>query len=53
MALSEPFKKFDTKIWPEKWYGCEKYKMFSDEYLECMTRSYTATIYHPVGTGKI
>lgn len=53
MATSKPFQKFKTRLWPEKWYGCTQYKLFSDEYLECMTRSYTATIYHPVGTAKM
>ncbi len=53
MALSEPFKKFQTRIWSRTWYGCEKFKPYSDDYLECLTRSYTATIYHPVGTAKM
>ena len=53
MALSEPFKKFKTRIWSRTWYGCEQYKPYSDPYLECLTRSYTATIYHPVGTAKM
>lgn len=53
MALSEPFKKFNVRPWSRKWYGCEKYVTYSDEYLECLTRSYSATIYHPVGTAKM
>ena len=53
MALSKPFHKFNVKLWSPSWYGCEKYKPYSDPYLECMTRSYTQTIYHPVGTAKM
>ena len=53
MALSKPFKKFKPKPWPQHWWGCEKYKKYSDGYLECLTRSYTQTIYHPVGTAKM
>ena len=53
MAMSKPFQKFETSLWPEKWYGCLQYKTLSDKYLECMARSYTATIYHPVGTAKM
>lgn len=44
MAKTAPFKKFKPKDWPVKFYGCEKYKLYSNKYLECLTRSYTATI---------
>lgn len=44
MAKTEPFKKFKPKDWPVKFYGCEKYKLYSNKYFECLTRSYTATI---------
>ncbi|KAI1286908.1 Glucose dehydrogenase -like protein [Halotydeus destructor] len=50
MARTKPFAKFKTKEWPQKWFGCEKYDLWSNQYCECLTRSYTATIYHPVGT---
>ncbi|KAF7495030.1 Glucose dehydrogenase -like protein [Sarcoptes scabiei] len=53
MALSKPFRKFNTRPWTRKWYGCEHLLLFSDDYLECLTRSYSATIYHPVGTAKM
>lgn len=53
MGLSEPFQKFKPKIWDKLWYGCDQYPPYSDLYLECLTRSYTATIYHPVGTAKM
>ena len=53
MALSKPFQKFKPKPWPQHWWGCENHKKYSDGYLECLTRSYTQTIYHPVGTAKM
>lgn len=53
MGMSAPFQKFKPKIWDRLWYGCEKYPPYGDLYLECLTRSYTATIYHPVGTAKM
>lgn len=53
MALSKPFQKFKPRSWDRPWYGCEQFKMYSDAYFECLTRSYTATIYHPVGTAKM
>lgn len=33
--------------------GCEQYPQFSDEYLACMIRTYTQTIYHPTSTCKM
>ena len=53
MGLSKPFRKFNAQLWKRTWYGCEQFKPYSDEYLECLTRSYSATIYHPVGTAKM
>lgn len=53
MALSKPFQKFKVRLWDRTWAGCEQYRPYSDEYLECLTRSYSATIYHPVGTAKM
>lgn len=53
MGLSKAFQKFNARLWKEKWYGCEQYPQYSEPYLECLARSYTATIYHPVGTAKM
>ncbi|XP_015783745.1 glucose dehydrogenase [FAD, quinone]-like isoform X1 [Tetranychus urticae] len=53
MALSPAFDKFKPRVWPQAWYGCEKHKPYSDPFFECITRSFTATIYHPVGTAKM
>lgn len=33
--------------------GCEAHKYLSDSYLECLARTLTYTIYHPVGTCKM
>ena len=53
MGLSAPFQKFKPRIWDKLWFGCDQYEPYGDLYLECLTRSYTATIYHPVGTAKM
>jgi choline dehydrogenase-like flavoprotein len=31
MAKSKPFQKFKPQDWPVKWYGCEKYKLYSNK----------------------
>lgn len=33
--------------------GCENFVMDSDEYFECVAKTYTFTAYHPVGTCKM
>ena len=33
--------------------GCEHYALYSDEYLACLARTLTHTIYHPIGTCKM
>nr|CAD7419158.1 unnamed protein product [Timema poppensis] len=42
-----------AKLNPNKFPGCEHYKMMSDQYLECALRKYTMTLWHPSGTCKM
>ncbi|XP_067139595.1 glucose dehydrogenase [FAD, quinone]-like [Centruroides vittatus] len=53
LGESKPFKAYGSRIFPVKFPGCEHFKMLSDEYLACVARVYTCTIYHPVGTCKM
>lgn len=53
LGSTSAFKKFRTEVFPEVFPGCEKYEMWSDEYLACMARVYTVSIYHPAGTCKM
>lgn len=46
--------KFGAKLIESVYPGCEKYlPLYSDEYMACMARTLTQTIYHPVGTCKM
>lgn len=53
LAQTPPFQKYGVSLWDAAFPGCEIYKMWSDQYLACMARSYTSTLYHPVGTCKM
>uniref|UniRef100_A0A6G1SCQ7 Glucose dehydrogenase n=1 Tax=Aceria tosichella TaxID=561515 RepID=A0A6G1SCQ7_9ACAR len=33
--------------------GCERFKLYSDDYLACMARTFTATLYHPAGSCRM
>lgn len=53
IGKTKAFKKLGAKLFDSTFPGCENAEQFSDEYLECVVRSYTATSYHPAGTCKM
>lgn len=51
---SREFRKyFNSKLFQLPLPGCERFRFLSDAYLECVARTLTWTIYHPVGTCKM
>jgi len=44
---------FNSQLFSLPVPGCEHYLFLSDPYLECVARTLTWTIYHPVGTCKM
>ncbi|KAK8771314.1 hypothetical protein V5799_025441 [Amblyomma americanum] len=53
LGQSEPFRKYDARIFEADFPGCEGYPSYSDEHFACIARTYTATIYHPSGTCRM
>ncbi|XP_074605752.1 glucose dehydrogenase [FAD, quinone]-like [Brevipalpus obovatus] len=53
IGLSPPYTRFGSRLIQTIFPGCEGYPYLSDEYLACVARVFTITIYHPVGTCKM
>ena len=53
LSETRAMRRFGAKMYPVLVPGCENLEFISDEYMECLTRHLTATIYHPVGTAKM
>ncbi|KAJ6644515.1 Glucose dehydrogenase [FAD, quinone], partial [Pseudolycoriella hygida] len=53
IGKTKAFAKLGAELFTTKFPGCEELEQFSDEYLECVVRTYTATSYHPAGTCKM
>lgn len=45
--------RFNSRLFDMPLPGCEVYPFLGDPYLECVARTLTWTIYHPVGTCKM
>ena len=54
LTKTRAFRKYGAKVWEgRKIPGCESLPQWSDEYLECLARHYTNTIYHHSGSAKM
>jgi len=53
VGLSPAYKRLNSTLITALYPGCERFEIYSDHYLACMARVYTATLYHPVGTCKM
>ena len=53
VGLSPIYKSLGSRFIKTIFPGCESYSYLSQEYLACVARVHTCTIYHPVGTCKM
>lgn len=53
VANAKVFKQFGSRVHQRPMPNCKKYKIYSDDYLECQARTISMTIYHPCGTAKM
>ncbi|KAF8783071.1 Glucose dehydrogenase like protein [Argiope bruennichi] len=53
-AVDTPaIQKVGGKLFESPLPGCDQFPRHTDAFLECLARTYTATLYHPVGTCKM
>ncbi|MCL4139867.1 UNVERIFIED_CONTAM: hypothetical protein GTU68_050189 [Idotea baltica] len=53
LGRTKAFRKYGARLHTVPMPGCEHFVFESDEYLACLSRHYTTTIYHPCGTAKM
>lgn len=53
LGNTPPLKKVGASLLPTKYPHCQNYKIYSDDYLECMARSYIGTLWHFSGTCRM
>ncbi|KAK4336639.1 hypothetical protein RND71_043751 [Anisodus tanguticus] len=53
LGLTPVYRELGSQLFDTQMPGCEQYVLWSDEYLACHARTYTATLYHPVGTARM
>ncbi|CAG2170999.1 unnamed protein product, partial [Oppiella nova] len=53
MAQTPPMQRFNAQPFQTVMPGCEPYKLYSDQYFQCVARVYTTIGWHPCGTCKM
>ncbi|XP_018901534.2 glucose dehydrogenase [FAD, quinone] [Bemisia tabaci] len=53
ISRTRAFQRYDSKLIPEKFPGCERHEFESDDYWACAARVITTNLHHQVGTCKM
>ncbi|KAK8764119.1 hypothetical protein V5799_033271 [Amblyomma americanum] len=53
IAETAAFRRLGSRLWPRHFPGCEAHLLWSDPYLACVARHFTAALWHPSGTCKM
>ncbi len=53
LGFTPAFQKYGAQPFSTLYPGCESFRIYSDEYFECVIKVYTTTIWHPCGTCKM
>lgn len=53
LAHEPALKRHDVALLSTVYPGCERSKIYSNNYLACMARAYPSTLHHPVGTCRM
>ncbi|OQR76668.1 glucose dehydrogenase-like [Tropilaelaps mercedesae] len=53
LVQTPAFRRYGAQLWDKPFPECKDYTLYSDKYLACVARTYTSTLYHPVGTCRM